>query len=143
MKQKRNVPLITLISFLVPVFLFAGQQEEIAANGFVKKIDGYFRAASQTSDGGYLSVSSSNKVFTVTKLSLSGKMLWDRSFDMTPSVWTEHDIWHEIRAITEVRDGYILVGHLWDFSDALQYYRVPLLIKLDPKGSIVWSKISL
>lgn len=144
MKHKQNVFLVILISFCVPVLLFARQQflEEITTSGFVKRIDGLgkFMAAVQTTDGGFLSVSVSGAGFTkgliATKFSSSGIMLWKTSFEVTPGGWPKQQNWQEIPGIAEVSDGYILGGSVsdWDRGTA------GLLIKLDKQGSIIWSK---
>ena len=137
MKQKRNALLITLISFWLPVFLFAGQQfqEEITANGFVKRIDGIGNliAASQTSDRKYLIVSGESGTITISKLSSSGTKLWMTSFETSSYL---NSVAHII-SVAEANDGYLLAGFNRD-----PVTEGAILIKLDTSGNIVWSKQS-
>ena len=150
MKIQGKAFLLTVISILVPVLLFAGQQslEENSAKLFAKEIDGIGRlvTAIQTTDGNYLTVSVTNLdgiigsraiEHTINKLSSSGKSLWKKSFQINGDDPNGYYGYSGIRSIAETMDGYVLAGGntLTGFD-----YALGTVMKLDKDGNLLWKK---
>jgi hypothetical protein len=130
----KNLQIVAMavLQLYVSVLLFAEQQN--STHEFVKEIRavGSFDAAFQTKDGGYITVSIGHNpegVLTLIKFSASGKKEWKNS------VWSLPQHFPHIRDITQISDGYILVGGCYGTA-----FVPGLVIKLDNSGSVVWSK---
>jgi PQQ-like domain len=132
-----QIVLVILIHFCASALLSAEQLPESPNNEFVKEIQGlgYLVAVSQTSDEGYVTVSYKDDLDTLTirKVSNSGERIWKNSFQSSNKL--QELI---VSGISELADGYLLTGTVGKSVE--EHKRTGLLIKLNTRGKIVWSK---
>lgn len=123
-----------LLFFLIffPIILFAQQNIGIHFGGQKEDI-GYDLI--ECSDGGFLvggstkSYGAGNSDIYIIKLNASANIEWINTYG-----WQHKDL---IRSITEVYDGYVIVGDAWDFGNSLLDIHI---LKIDFSGNFIWDK---
>lgn len=102
---------------------FGGQKEDIGYD-IIQCSDGGFIIGGSTKSFG-----AGNTDIYLLKLSYNTNVEWIKTIG-----WQHKDL---IRSITEVDDGYIVVGDAWDFGNSLLDIHI---IKIDFDGNFIWDK---